>query len=91
MGFQVWNFNKDDIQSHLARESRAPTKEEMATIAVTVMRAAYAQLFGQEEADFAAGTVSVGPRNRLLRPMQQGPWINGADSGKNLRLLYEAC
>ncbi len=55
IGFQVWNWPQlNDDRSHVARESRAPTEQEM-NAAVAMMRTAFAQVFGQAAADAASG------------------------------------
>jgi hypothetical protein len=60
VGFQVWNWPQlNEDRNHVARESRAPTQQEM-NMAVAMLRVAYAQVFGQAAADAASG-LSTGP------------------------------
>jgi hypothetical protein len=70
VGFQVWDFNPKHIRAHMRGEERQPTPEEL-NMAIAMMRAAFAEVYGQAAADAASGLT---PQKKVWMPPAKRQW-----------------
>jgi len=87
-GFQVWDLWPNNIGKHRRRESKPPTAEEM-NMAVTMMRVAFAQIFGDDMLEQAMDPLQSD------RPLTQGrmdlPFEIPNDGGTVLECVDGVC